>query len=151
MSDVWVTITVLGGLIGVWVSQKENIASLEWLDVILAIPVTFLVFKSGWEVLRDNLPWLVDEMAIAPEVIYEQVMSVPGVINCHDVASRGIVGRQVFIEMHLIVDAEDVISAHEITERVEAKLTAIFSPVRILIHVEPPNYQSSHITFEQEE
>lgn len=32
-------------------------------------------------------------------------LSVPGVINCHDIASRGLVGRQVFIEMHLIVDA----------------------------------------------
>ncbi len=150
MSDVWVTITVLGGLIGVWVGQKENIPGLEWLDVLLSIPVAFLVFKSGWDVLRDNLPWLVDEIAIAPEVIYEHVMSVPGVINCHDIASRGIVGRQVFIEMHLIVEAEDVMGAHEITERVEARLTEAFSPVRILIHVEPPDYQSTRITFEEE-
>jgi divalent metal cation (Fe/Co/Zn/Cd) transporter len=36
---------------------------------VLAFPVAALVFWSGWTVLKSNLPWLVDEMAIAPEVI----------------------------------------------------------------------------------
>jgi divalent metal cation (Fe/Co/Zn/Cd) transporter len=123
---------------------------LEWLDVILAFPVALLVFHSGWEVLTSNLPWLVDEVAIAPEAIHSIAVSVPGVINCHDIASRGLLGRQVFIEMHMIVAAEDVKSAHQITEEVEAKLQERFHPVRILIHVEPPNYKSDRIGFESE-
>ncbi|MGB3615329.1 MAG: cation diffusion facilitator family transporter, partial [Elainellaceae cyanobacterium] len=102
MSDVWVTIAVLAGLIGVWV------LGYAWLDVVLAFPVAILVFSSGWHVVKTNLPWLVDQVAIAPEAIHRIVMGVPGVINCHDIASRGVVGQQVFIEMHLIVEAEDV-------------------------------------------
>jgi divalent metal cation (Fe/Co/Zn/Cd) transporter len=47
--------------------------------------------------------------------------------------------------MHLIVDAVDVATAHQITEAVEARLEERFSPVRVLIHVEPPNYQSGDI------
>jgi divalent metal cation (Fe/Co/Zn/Cd) transporter len=101
-------------------------------------------------VLKDNLPWLVDEMAIAPEAIQSIVMEVPGVINCHDIASRGLLGRQVFIEMHMIVNAKDVETAHQITEAVEHRLEERFSPVRVVIHVEPPNYQSDQISFEQE-
>lgn len=147
MSDVWVTISVLAGLIGVWQGRVMNIPQLAWLDVLLAFPVALLVFRSGWEVLKANLPWLVDEMAIAPEAIYAIAMSVPGAINCHDIASRGLLGRQVFIEMHLIVDAEDVDSAHRITEEVEAKLEAKFHPVRVLIHVEPPDYESDRISY----
>lgn len=58
------------------------------------------------------MPWLVDEMAVAPESIYDIALKIPGVINCHDIASRGVVGRQVFIEMHLIVEARDVKTAH---------------------------------------
>lgn len=108
--------------------------------MILAFPVALLVLRSGWSVLKDNLPWLVDEMAIA--------LSVLGVINCHDIASRGLLGRQVFIEMHLIVDASDVEIAHRITEEVEARLEAKFAPVRILIYVEPPDYQSDSISYE---
>ena len=150
MSDVWVTITVLAGLIGIWQGNLLNLPQLQWLDVILAFPVALLVFRSGWEVLKGNLPWLVDEMAIAPEAIHLIVMEVPGVINCHNIASRGLLGRQVFIEMHLIVDAPDVETAHKITEAVETKLEERFSPVRILIHVEPPDYQSDQISFGSE-
>lgn len=140
MSDIWVTITVIAGLIGVWLGY-------QWLDVVLAFPVAILVFSSAWSVLKDNLPWLVDEMAIPPEDIYAIAISVPGVINCHDIASRGVLGRQAFIEMHLIVDAEDVETAHHITEEVESRLEQCFRPVRILIHVEPPSYEANNITF----
>ena len=150
MSDVWVTITVLVGLIGVWQGRVLNFPQLQWLDVILAFPVALLVFSSGWKVLKDNLPWLVDEMAIAPEAIQSIVMEVPGVINCHDIASRGLLGHQVFIEMHMIVNAKDVETAHQITEAVENRLEERFSPVRVVIHVEPPNYQSEQVSFEQE-
>ncbi|RCJ31602.1 cation transporter [Nostoc minutum NIES-26] len=143
MSDVWVTISVIGGLIGVWLGY-------QWLDMVLAFPVALLVFWSGWSVLKDNLPWLVDEMAIAPEAIHAIATSVPGVINCHDIASRGVLGRQVFIEMHLIVDAPDVETAHRITEEVERRLAERFNPVRISIHVEPPTYKSERISFESE-
>jgi divalent metal cation (Fe/Co/Zn/Cd) transporter len=101
-------------------------------------------------VLTENLPWLVDEMAIAPEAIRDVAMQVPGVINCHDIASRGLLGRQVFIEMHMIVDTQEVETAHQITEDVENLLEERFSPVRVLIHVEPPAYHSDKVSFESE-
>ncbi|MGL5876293.1 MAG: cation diffusion facilitator family transporter, partial [Xenococcaceae cyanobacterium] len=134
----------------VWLGKQWQLPQLAWLDVILAFPVALLVFYSGWHVLKENLPWLVDEMAIAPEAIHRIVMQVPGVINCHDIASRGVIGRQTFIEMHLIVNAKDVQTAHKITEAVEERLEQNFSPVRILIHIEPPDYQSNRISFEAE-
>lgn len=142
MSDVWVTITVLAGLVGIW------LWGVQWLDVVLAFPVALLVFWSGWTVLRENLPWLVDEMAVAPEAIHAIAMAVPGVLNCHDIASRGVVGRQIFIEMHLIVNAKDVETAHRITETVESRLEERYYPARVMIHVEPPNYRSDTISYE---
>lgn len=145
MSDIWVTISVLVGLIGIWVWN------VQWLDVVLAFPVALLVIRSGWSVIRSNLPWLVDEMAIAPEAIHAAVMSVPGVINCHSIASRGLLGRQVFIEMHLIVSAADVETAHTITEAVEARLTEKYGTVRVSIHVEPPHYESDQISYDASE
>ncbi|MGA1475604.1 MAG: cation diffusion facilitator family transporter [Prochlorothrix sp.] len=141
MSDIWITISVLAGLWGVWVLNWP------WLDVIMAFPVALLVLWSSWCVLRDNLPWLVDEAAIAPEAIHQVVMAVPGVTNCHQIASRGLLGRQVFIDMHLIVAATDVQTAHEITEAVEARLAECYAPVRVTIHVEPPDYHEDEITY----
>jgi cation diffusion facilitator family transporter len=140
MSDIWVTLMVLGGLIGIWLGW-------QWLDIVLAFPVAIMVFRTGWVVLKANLPWLVDEMAIAPEAIHEVVLSVPGVVNCHNIASRGLLGRQVFIDMHLIVDAPDVQTAHKITELVEDRLEDTYSPVRVTIHVEPPDYVEETISF----
>lgn len=144
MSDIWVTISVMVGLVGIW------LWNLQWLDVVLAFPVAVMVFWSGWQVIRANLPWLVDRMAVAPEAIYALVMQVPGVVNCHSIASRGVVGRQMFIEMHLIVDATDVETAHQITEEVETRLEERYGPVRITIHVEPPNYSSDQISYGSE-
>lgn len=140
MSDVWITICVLAGLLGVWLGW-------QWLDVAMAFPVSVLVFKSGWDVLRENLPWLVDEMAIAPEAIHGTVMQVPGVLNCHDIASRGLLGRQVFIDMHLIVEPKNVEAAHRVTEHVEAALAQKYGPTRVTIHIEPVSYQSSKISY----
>jgi divalent metal cation (Fe/Co/Zn/Cd) transporter len=50
----------------------------------------------------------------------------------------------------MIVDAPDVETAHQITEEVEACLEERFSPVRILIHVEPPAYESDRISYDAE-
>ncbi|OKH17146.1 cation diffusion facilitator family transporter [[Limnothrix rosea] IAM M-220] len=148
MGDIWVTLLVMFGLLGVWQAKVWGLPQFQWLDIILAFPVAALVFYSAWEVLTDNLPWLVDETAIAPEAIHQHVMAIPGVINCHDIASRGLLGRQVFIEMHLITTAEDVTTAHAITEAVEAKLKNIYAPARIMVHVEPRPYISDHIALD---
>jgi cation diffusion facilitator family transporter len=141
MSDIWITLAVIAGLMGVWLLHYQ------WIDLILTLPVALLVLWSSWCVLRDNLPWLVDEMAIAPEAIHQTVMEVPGVLNCHSIASRGLLGRQVFIDMHIVVDAQDLETAHHITETIEMHLESRYAPVRSTIHIEPPGYQEEEITY----
>jgi divalent metal cation (Fe/Co/Zn/Cd) transporter len=74
-------------------------------------------------------------------------MTVPGVLNVHDIASRGVLGQRVFIELHMVVDANDLPTAHRITELVEEHLEARFGPVRCTIHLEPREYAIADITF----
>ncbi len=50
------TVTVIAGLIGVWQGNFWNLGIFHWLDVILVFPVGLLVFRSAWEVLKENLP-----------------------------------------------------------------------------------------------
>ncbi|MGQ0586337.1 MAG: cation diffusion facilitator family transporter [Gammaproteobacteria bacterium] len=132
--DIWITLGVIAGAVGLW------LLGWQWLDVALAVPVAAAVLWSGWKVLRGNLPWLVDAIAIAPESIQQLAMSVPGVVNCHEVTSRGLIGRQVFVEMHLVTGAKDVETSHRITEEIERKLAERFGPVHATIHVEPESY-----------
>ena len=65
------------------------------------MPLAMLLIRFCWQVLRNNLPWLVYHIAIAPEAMNEQALGVPGVLNSHDIASRGVLGQQLFIEMHM--------------------------------------------------
>jgi cation diffusion facilitator family transporter len=140
-SDIWTTLVLLIGLGGaIWFD-------LPWLDVVLAVPLALLLVKVCWGVLQDNLPLLVDQIALPPEAIHQVAMGVPGVLNCHDIASRGVVGQQVFIDMHMVVAADDLPTAHRITELVEEHLEARYGPVRCTIHLEPREYASAAITF----
>jgi cation diffusion facilitator family transporter len=132
--DIWITLGVIVGSIGVWLTGWW------WLDVVLAIPVALAVLWSGWEVVRGNLPWLVDATAIPPEEIQQLAMDIPGVIDCHAVHSRGLIGRQVFVELHLITSVRDVETSHRITEEIERRLRAKYGPVEATIHVEPERY-----------
>jgi cation diffusion facilitator family transporter len=140
-SDIWTTVVVLVGLAGAVVLGQN------WLDVALAIPLCLLLGRACWQVLRTNLPWLVDQIAIAPEAIHEVAMGVPGVLNVHDIASRGVLGQRVFIELHMVVDANDLPTAHRITELVEEHLEERFGHVRCTIHLEPREYAIADITF----
>jgi cation diffusion facilitator family transporter len=136
--DIWITLGVLAGAIGLL------LLGWQWLDVALAVPVAAAVLWSGWKVLRGNLPWLVDEMALAPESVQKLALGVPGVVDCHDVTSRGLIGRQVFVEMHLVTSAKDVETSHRITEEIERLLEERFGPVHATIHVEPVSYAHPH-------
>jgi divalent metal cation (Fe/Co/Zn/Cd) transporter len=132
---------VLLGLVGVLVLRQT------WLDVAVAVPLCLLLVRACWQVLQANLPWLVDHIAIAPEAIHAVAIAVPGVLNVHDIASRGVLGQRVFIELHMVVDAEDLPTAHRITELVEEHLEAKFGTVRCTIHLEPREYAVPTITF----
>ncbi len=68
-------------------------------------------------------------------------MSVPGVAGCDDITSRGLLGRQAFIEMRLVVTATDVRVAHQIVKKVEKRLKKKYHPVRVVISLEPVSYQ----------
>lgn len=140
--DIWTTVVALLGLAGVLLLGQT------WLDVAVAIPLCLLLLRACWQVLRANLPWLVDQIAIAPEAIHAVAMGVPGVLNVHDIASRGVLGQRVFIELHMVVDADDLTSAHAITEAVEEHLAERFGPVRCTIHLEPRDYAIAAITFQ---
>jgi cation diffusion facilitator family transporter len=131
LSDVWVTLTVLLGLAGI------HYWRIPWLDQVLAVPVGLLVFWSAWEVLQENIPVLTDQAAIPPKTLRELVLSLPGILDCHDITSRGIPGRMIFIEMHMVVEPLDVESAHRLTEAVERLLQERYGPVRVTIHLEP--------------
>ncbi|MGL5795531.1 MAG: cation diffusion facilitator family transporter, partial [Waterburya sp.] len=131
LSDVWITVVILAGMWGMrygWL----------WLDIVLAFMVSGLVFWSAWEVIKDNISFLSDRVAIPAKEIMEIVMDVYGVLNCHSITSRGVVDQEVFIEMHLVVAPREIEAAYEIVEKIENKLQEKYDgQVHVTIQLEP--------------
>ena len=85
--------------------------------------------------------------ALLAKTTVDRRQDVRRVLNCHDIASRGVLGQQVFIDMHLIVDAECLTNAHKITERVETRLDQKFGAGRCTNHLESMDYVKEGITY----
>ena len=130
LSDVWITIVLLAGMWGMHLGWT-------WLDIILAFLVAGLVFWSAWEVIQDNVPLLSDRVAIPAREIMKVVMDIYGVVNCHSIASRGVIGQEVFIEMHLVVAPREISAAYKIIETVEQRLKQKYGSVHTTIQLEP--------------
>ena len=126
LSDIWITGLVLVCL--VVIAQGY-----QWLDAAVAITVVALSARSLGLVLHQQLPMLLKPMAIAPEAINSTVCQVEGVTRCTRILSRGLVGRHVWIELHLALHPEFMMLSRSIGDRVEKSLRDRYGPVRTQI------------------
>lgn len=127
--DVFVTLSVLVGLglqaVGIW-----------WADAAFALLVAGVIAYVAYGVFKDAAPILTDRVLFEPATVARIVTEVPGVLNVHDIRSRG-TPRESFLQMHLVVDAHDVQTAHDITDEVERRLENELGVKEVVIHVEP--------------
>ncbi|NDJ19859.1 cation diffusion facilitator family transporter [Myxacorys almedinensis] len=137
LRDAWVTLLVLMGLVGIW-------RGYYWLDPLMTIALVVMAATSCWRVLSWQLPLLVRQMAIAPEAIAQLVRQVQGVTHCYQIQSRGIVGRQVFVEMRLTIHPEFLAMSPWISEQIEGLIRECYGPVQVLIHVDDTNADPQH-------
>lgn len=130
-SDVVATLVVLAGL----VCTRLGVA---WADPVIALALAVYV---GWVALRlvlgaSNV--LADRAALDPEEVVRVAQAVPGVLDAHDVRTRGPEGA-VFADLRVHVDpGMSVRAAHDVATAVEVALRSTFpGVVDIVVHVEP--------------
>ncbi len=141
LQDAWLTLFLLFGLFGIW-------RGYAWLDPFLTIAMVITAGLSYWRVLNWQLPLMVRQVAIAPEAIGQLVRQVQGVTQCCEVRSRGIVGRQVFVEMQVMVHPEFLGASDWIVEHFEGAIRDRYGPVQVMIFVEEAQDELQH-PFEQ--
>ena len=112
------------------------------LDAILAALVGLTILWSGWQLIRESVIGLMD-VAVDPKtltMIRELISSnAEGAIEAHDIRTRQ-AGQMMFVEFHLVVPgAMSVEAAHEICDRIEARLREAVANAQVTIHVEPEN------------
>lgn len=128
LRDSWYKIPLLLGLCGVWQGYVG-------LDILLATLLVIITIPSCWQVLNWQLPFLVQQVAIAPEALHQIAQQVEGVIQCDQICSRGIVGRQIWVEMGLVLCPDFIESAQLISDKVTELIRKHYGRVEVKIHI----------------
>jgi cation diffusion facilitator family transporter len=130
--DVWTSFTVIAALTG---------ARLGWpvLDPLAALVVAGFIGHAGYQIARTTTRILSDRVVISTEDLEAVVLSVAGVIGCHQIRTRGSADH-VFLDLHVWLPAGmTLVEAHRLSHVVKDRLIARYPQiVDAVIHIEPP-------------
>jgi cation diffusion facilitator family transporter len=130
-SDILVTLMAL-------VSLGLARAGWPWLDAVLAIVVALIIAWSGFRILRDSIPVLVDERAIDAADLRSIVLKVPEIRDVRKVRSRSTASGQLFAEVTVAVSGRiPVDDAHRLADAVEEAIEREFGTSEVTVHIEP--------------
>lgn len=130
-SDILVTALAIVSLV---LSQLGYVFA----DALLGILVALLIARSGYQILRDSIPILVDARAVEAERLTAIVRTIPGVIGVRSARSRRTAMGHFFAEVTIQVDgATSVAAAHDFTDEVERAITRELGTADAIVHVEP--------------
>jgi cation diffusion facilitator family transporter len=131
-SDVLTTGAVLGALFGVWWGYPL-------LDPMAALLVAGFIGHACWSIAQEASRILSDEVVIAEGDVRSVVQSVPAVIGCEKIRTRGS-ADYAFLDLHLWLDGDMPLSAaHSASHVVKDRLMVKFPQLAdVVIHIEPP-------------
>ncbi len=134
-SDVFTSIAVIGALAGVWLGYPL-------LDPLAALVVAVFIGRAAWQIARETSGVLADQMVLDAVAIERVVQSVPGVLGCHEIRTRGSADHA-FLDLHVWFAADSRLDeAHRLSHEVKDRLQREFPQlVDVVIHLEPPPQQ----------
>ena len=130
--DVWSSLTVIGALVGARLG-------LPILDPLAALVVAGFIGYAGYQVARATTGILSDRIVISDADLERVVMSVPGVVGCEKIRTRGSADH-VFLDLHVWMPADmRLTEAHHLSHVVKDRLMARYPQIAdAVIHIEPP-------------
>ena len=131
-SDLLTSTTVIAALIGVRLG-------FPMLDAVAGLVVAVFIGKAGYGIARDASRILSDRIVIAEDDIRAVVMSVPEVLGCHHIRTRG-TSDHVFLDLHVWLDPNtSLLEAHRLSHVVKDGIMERYPQVAdAIIHIEPP-------------
>ena len=131
-SDVLTSIAVIAALAG-------SAYGYPALDPLAALVIVGFIGYAGFAIARDAARILSDEIVISEEDIRRVVQSVPQVLGCHHIRSRGSADH-VFLDLHVWLDGQTPLTdAHAVSHKVKDSLMERYPQIAdAIIHLEPP-------------
>ena len=130
--DVWTSIAVMVALAGAR-------AGLPILDPIAALVVAGFMGRALVQIAATTTQILSDRIVMSEADIEQVVMSVPGVLGCHQIRTRGSADH-VFLDLHVwLPPALPLVEAHALSHVVKDRLMTKYPQIAdAIIHIEPP-------------
>jgi cation diffusion facilitator family transporter len=129
-SDVLTSAAVIAGLVAIRAGRP---GADPWITMAVAV----MIARTGWSILRETVPVLVDQRAVDPTRIQRVAEQVPEVSAAYGIRSRGRPG-EMFAELTIAVAPElDVTRSHEIADEVERRVGEELGAREVVVHVEP--------------
>ncbi|MCA9451045.1 MAG: cation transporter, partial [Nitrospira sp.] len=134
-SDVLTSSSVLAGLLAVQ-------AGYAFVDPLVAVLIAGVIAWTASLVLKDVLSSLTDAVRLDPGEVHTAVMSIAGVLHCHDIRTRGL-NHHVFMDLSVHVDPTlSVEKAHGLATRIEEHLIDHFESLEdVVVHIEPEGHE----------
>ena len=131
-SDLMTTGSVIAALVGVYLG-------IAWLDTAAAFLIAGFIARAGWQIGGEAMRILSDRIVIAEEDLKEVVLSVPDVLGCEKIRTRGSADH-VFLDLHVWMDPDMRLEdAHTASHIVKSRIMTRYPQIRdAIIHIEPP-------------
>jgi len=129
-SDVFATAGVIASLL---LARR-----LPWLDMAVAVAIAGLIAWAAVRVALSGAGVLADRAVLDPGGIAQVALGVEGVIECHEVRTRG-TRDAIFCDLRIHLPPDlSLVRAHEIGHQVESRLKEVYPGLRdVIVHVEP--------------
>jgi cation diffusion facilitator family transporter len=137
LSDVAVSLGVIASLVIVKLGYEQA-------DGIVALLVAVIIMRTAWGIMRGVLHTLGDAARLPADEVAVVACSVPGVIGCHAIRTRGSEAH-VYVDLHVQAPRDTTIEeGHAIAHEVEAALRAEYGQITdVIVHLEPEDARKS--------
>jgi cation diffusion facilitator family transporter len=131
-SDVWTSCAVLVSLSAVALGYPA-------FDAVGALLIAIFIARTGYSIGMATSGILADRVVLPEDAVRRVVMSVPEVVGCHHIRTRGSYDHT-FLDLHVWFPSDTTLfEAHRLSHVVKDRLMEAFPQVAdAIIHIEPP-------------
>lgn len=133
LSDVWVSLSVVGGLIAVLLGYPV-------MDAVIGAVIALVIAYAAYKIMKEASTVLLDRAVLDPAEVEKVCMQVKarGILGCHRIRTRGSEAGY-WIDLHLLVEPDMTTKeSHHIASQVERKLKETYGEdTDTIIHIEP--------------
>jgi cation diffusion facilitator family transporter len=136
-TDIWSSLVVLAGLLGVRTAQGLGMPWLAKADAVAALGVAGVVVWISLQLGRKAVDDLLD--SVSPD-LGRRIAAAAKVTDVREVRHVRVrrSGPALFVDLALVLDpGESLERSHEIADRAEAAIKAQFTRADVVVHVEP--------------